>query len=242
MGLVVFLDLYGVLVDSALMERAYNERMAAILQRRFGGDLEAWRRSQAESYVWYQQRGAELDRRDGADREGDAWVEAVADLNASQLENVLQRMGVGVPAHLRNLSEAIEEETVLRIDATYPDAGPALAALREDGHRLFLSTNANRANAESALIGGGIREYFDGLLMLETARAKKDRPYYWRRAFEHAGTSPAEAVVVDDHGPFLSVAEDLGARPIQLIRPTLRRQRGRGPVIESLAELPPMLR
>lgn len=238
----VFLDLYGVLVDSAVMERAYNERMAAILQRRFGGDAGEWRRKQAESYVWYQQRGAELDRRDGRDREGDAWVEAVADLNASQLRYVLGRMGVAVPTNLRALSEEIEEETVLGIDATFPDVRPALAALRADGHRTFLSTNANRSNAESALIGGGIREYFDGLLMLETARAKKDRPYYWRRAFEHAATEPSRAVVVDDHGPFLETAANLGARPIQLIRPGLRRPRGRGPVIESLAELPTILR
>src|SRR3989304_2973105 len=69
-----------------------------------------------------------------------------------------------------------------------PAPRPALHALVTQGHRLLLSTNANRANAESALIGGGVRDLFDGLAMLETARAKKDRPYYWRRAFALAGT------------------------------------------------------
>src|SRR5206468_2399904 len=79
---IVFLDLYGVLVDSEVMNRGYNARIAAILQRRFGGDLDEWRRAQAESFEWYLARGAELDRRDGAEREGDAWVRAVTDLNA----------------------------------------------------------------------------------------------------------------------------------------------------------------
>ena len=223
------------------MNRRYNARIAAILQRRFGGDLDEWRRVQAESFEWYLARGAELDRRDGAEREGDAWVRAVTDLNADQLRLVLEWMGCDIPANLALLSEQFEEETVRGIDATFPDAKPALAAMRDAGHRLFLSTNANRTNAESALIGGGIRDAFDGLLMLETARAKKDRPYYWQNAFALAGCDPGDAYVVDDVASYLRPAEAMGARCTQIIRPGLPRERSTFPVIETLAALPARL-
>jgi len=238
----IFLDLYGVLVDSVVVETLYNERMAAILERRFGGGLDRWLRTWMESYERYQAGGAELDRRPGEEREGDAWVEAVYELNADQMRYALQHMGCEIPADLHDFAEAAEAETVRGIDGTYPDVRPALTALQDDGHRLFLSTNANRANAESALVGGGIRGFFDGLLMLETGRAKKDRPYYWRRAFEHARSRPEEAIVVDDQARFLRPAHELGARGVQLIRAGLRRATGEFPVLDSLAAVADVLR
>jgi len=234
----VFLDLYGVLADGRLMDRRYNERMAEILWRRYGGVLEDLRRLQAESFAWYQAEGAKLDERPGPEREGDPWVEAVRRLNAGQVRWMFDRAGIAPPPELAAFAEELEAEAVRGIDALYPDVKPALAALREAGHRLFLSTNANRSNAESALIGGGVRDLFDGLAMLETARAKKDRPYYWRRAFEIAATRPAEAVVVDDVARFLAPAAALGSRCIQLLRPG-RPAGDRGPwrIIESLRAL-----
>src|SRR3989449_6997385 len=233
----VFLDLYGVLVDGRVMEAAYSERMAAIFHREFGGDLATWRRVQEESYVRYQAQGAALDRRDGRDREGEPWVRAVWDINADQVRFVLNRMGVSVPPDLLPYAERVEEETVRGIDAIFPDVRPALDALRAAGHRLFLSTNANRSNAESALIGGGIRDAFDGLAMLETARAKKDRAHYWRRALELAATRES-VVVVDDEARYLVPPGEMGARCVQVIRPGRPRGRGAFPVIDSLAALP----
>jgi len=237
----IFLDLYGVLADSELMNRRYNDRMAEILWRRYGGSLADWRRLQAESFVFYQDEGAKLDARPGPEREGDAWVEAVRRLNADQVRWMFDRVGLRMPPNPVEFSEVLEAETVCGIDALYPDVKPALAALKAAGHRLYLSTNANRANAESSLIGGGVRDLFDGLAMLETARAKKDRPYYWRRAFEIAGAQPAEARVVDDEARYLAPAGTLGARCYQVIRPGRARERGSFPVIDALAALPGLL-
>ena len=239
---VVFLDLYGVLADSRVMDRAYNERMAAILRSRFGGSLDGWRALQQASYEWYKNEGAKLDARPGPEREGDAWVEAVAAMNAAQLAWMFRRAGLEVPADAARFAEDLEAETVRGIDALYADAIPALRGLKRAGHGLFLSTNANRANAESALVGGGVRDLFDGLAMLETARAKKDRPYYWRRAFELAGADATQAVVVDDEARYLDAAAGYGARCVQLIRPGRAREPGRFPVIDSLAALEGVLR
>ncbi|HEV8594769.1 MAG TPA: HAD family hydrolase [Thermoplasmata archaeon] len=241
MSRAIFLDLYGVLADSRVMERAYNERMAAILQRRHGGTLEEWRRLQLASYEWYLGEGSKLDGRPGPEREGDAWVEAVQRMNAGQILWMFDRSGRPPPEDPLRYSEDLETETVRGIDALFEDVHAGLRALKSAGHRLFLSTNANRSNAESALIGGGIRELFDGLLMLETARAKKDRPYYWRRAFEVASVRPEDTVVVDDVARFLEPASSLGARCIQLVRDGGAGTVQRFPVVTTFAAIPPMI-
>lgn len=237
----LFLDLYGVIADPQIMDVRYNERMSDLLWRRFGGSPDAWREVQLASYAWYKDEGAKLDARPGSDREGDAWVEAVQRMNANQVRWMFERVGVPIPPKLLEYAESLEAETVRGIDALYPDTRPALAALKAAGHRLYLSTNANRSNGESALIGGGVRESFDGLAILETAKAKKDRPYYWRHAFELARTPPADAIVVDDEARYLVPAADLGARCYQVVRPGRNRELGPFPVIETLAALPDLV-
>jgi len=238
----LFLDLYGVLADSRAMEKAYNSRMAAILHERCGGSLEAWRELQQRSYEWYQAQGAQLDARPGAEREGEAWVEAVARLNADQIAWMFTRAGIPTPGDAARYSEQLEEETVREIDALFEDVRPMLPRLKADGHRLFLSTNATRSNGESALIGGGVRDWFDGLVYLENAKAKKDRAFYWRRAFEIAGVQPSEAVCVDDVSRFLEPAAELGARCVQLVRGYTHRSQQRFPVLTSLEALSDWLR
>src|SRR3990172_6953956 len=87
----IFLDLYGVLADSMRMNAEYNRRMSEICVRRFGGTFERWRAIQEASFAWYQQEGAKLDARPGPEREGARWVEAVAALNAGQIEWMFPR-------------------------------------------------------------------------------------------------------------------------------------------------------
>ena len=238
----LFLDLYGVLANSHTMEPAYNARMAAILHRRHGGSFEAWRELQQKSYEWYQAEGLQLDARPGPEREGEAWVEAVARMNADQIAWMFTRAGIPTPMDAARYSEQLEEETVREIDALFEDVRPTLPRLKADGYRLFLSTNATRSNGESALIGGGVRDWFDGLVYLENAKSKKDRAYYWRRAFEIANVRPSEAVCVDDEARYLVPASNLGAQCYQVVRPGRNREHGAFPVIETLAALPDLLR
>jgi len=233
----LFLDLYGVLADSRVMEKAYNERMAAILHRRFGGSLDVWRELQLKSFEWSQGEGLKLDARPGPEREGEAWVQAVWRLNADQIAWIFSRAGIPLPLDAARYSMQLEEETVREIDALFPEVRPMIFRMKSDGHRIFLSTNATRSNGESALIGGGVRDSFDGVVCLENAKAKKDRPYYWRSAFEIAGVRAEDAVCVDDVSRFLEPAAELGARCVQLVRREPPRNQQRFPVLSSLEAL-----
>lgn len=234
----LFLDLYGVLADTAVMERAYNERMAQILHARHGGSLDTWRELHQRSYEWSQREGNKLDGRPGREREGEPWVNAVWQLNADWIAWLFNRADIPIPPDAAKYSEQLEEETVREIDALYADVRPMLPRLKALGYRIFLSTNATRSNGESALIGGGVRDLFDGVICLDNARAKKDRPFYWRRAFDIARVRPGEAVCVDDVERFLEPAADLGARCVHFLRGgEPPRGRGRFPVLTSLEAL-----
>lgn len=237
MSCCVFLDLYGVLVDSRVMGAHYRRRMAEILDRRYGGGLVKWEKIHDDAWAWYTQEGARLDAMPPEGREGDAWIEATNGLEERWVQRVFELAGLPPPEDRVRFSRELESEIVRGIDALYPDVRPTLERIKAQGHRLFLSTNASRSNGENALVGGGIRDLFDGLVLLEVARAKKDRPFYWQRAFEVAAVRPNEAVIVDDVASYLRPAAELGARCIQLIRTGAERKRGPWPIIETLEAL-----
>lgn len=239
----VFLDLYRVLADPDWMQQQYRRRMADILQRRYGVPIERGLRIHDESYDLYTQEGERLDAMHMFIGHGEKWVEAVQNFEANNIKRIFAMAGLPPPDDPIRFAPQLEEEIVLGADAIYPDVRPALKEMKAEGHRIFMSTNATRSNAESALIGGGIRDMFDNIIVMEVAESKKDRPHYWKRTFEYTGVCPAEAVVVDDVVSYLDIAGEMGMRGVQLIRPEYASlPRGRWPIIESLAELPPLLR
>ncbi len=234
----VFLDLYRVLANPGVMEQHYRQRYAEILRRDFGVPVVKGRQIHDETYAWYTAEGARLDSLQGDMRDGDEWVRAVQRMEADHLRMAFELAGIPPPPNLNTYWMKLESEICSGIDALYADVRPALAELKADGHRVYLSTNATRSNGEFALVGGGIREMFDDLVVMDNAKGKKDRPHYWRRAFSITKVKPAEAVVVDDIPAYLAPASTMGARCFQMIRPEhSNMEKGRWPVIGSLAEL-----
>jgi len=239
----IFLDLYRVLADPGLMEQHYRRRYAEILNRDFSVPIDKGTQIHDETYAWYTAEGARLDSIQGDMRDGDEWVRAVQRMEADHLRMAFEMADVPPPPNLNSYWMNLEAEICSGIDALYADVKPALIELKADGHRIILSTNATRSNGEFALVGGGIKEMFDGLVFMENAKGKKDRHHYWRRAFIVTKTKPAEAVVVDDIPAYLAPVSSMGARCFQMIRPEHSNlQKGRWPILSSLAELPAALK
>ncbi len=240
----IFLDLYRVLADPGLMEQHYRRRYAEILSRDFGVPVARGKQIHDETYAWYTAEGARLDSLQGDMREGEEWVRAVQRMEAEHMRLAFELAAVPPPPDLNDFFVKFETEIVSGIDALYADVRQALRELKAGGHRIFLSTNATRSNAESALVGGGVRDMFDGLVLLENAKAKKDRPHYWRRALNIMSVRPTEPfVVVDDIPAYLAPVSKMGARCFQMIRPEhVSVEKGTYPIISSLTELPTLLR
>jgi putative hydrolase of the HAD superfamily len=151
---------------------------------------------------------------------------ALADLRERCAAVLSERLGRTVDAD--TLVEAIRFQA-------YPDAAPALAALRDHGLRLVCVSNWD-CSLGSVLERCGLGPLLDGAVSSAEAGARKPDPAIFAPALELAGCEPGEALHVGD-----TAEEDLdGARAAGI--EALLIDRAGGGDLSSLDELPERLR
>jgi putative hydrolase of the HAD superfamily len=140
---------------------------------------------------------------------------------------------------LRRAREAMLDS--IRFSA-YPDAAPALRALRERGLKLVVASNWDCSLPE-VLSRAGLAELVDGVVASATAGADKPASAVFEAALALAGCDAAEAVHVGD-----SPSKDVAGAAAAGIRPVLLRRGGKhsrsgdpAATIASLAELPGLI-
>jgi putative hydrolase of the HAD superfamily len=148
-------------------------------------------------------------------------AESLADLRERCAQLVSRELGIEVSA--RQLVDAV------RFGA-YPDADPALAALRERGVRLVVVSNWDCSLPE-VLEGCGLAGRLDGTVTSAETGARKPEPAIFARALELAGCRPEEALHVGD-----TPEEDVAGARAAGIRPLLLDRAGDGD-ISTLAEI-----
>lgn len=116
----------------------------------------------------------------------------------------------------------------------FPDAGPALAALRKRGLQLVCVSNWD-ISLDEVLARCGIREALDGVVSSAAAGASKPDPAIFAAALELAGCRAAEALHVGD-----TSEEDVAGARAAGIRPVLLDRTGGGN-IASLEEIAGLL-
>ena len=126
----------------------------------------------------------------------------------------------------------------LRFDR-YPDAEPALRALRAGGLRLVVASNWD-CSLSGVLREAGLRELVDAVVSSAAAGVAKPDPRLFAAALDAAGCDSAEALHVGD-----SVANDVAGARAAGVRAVLLRRDGPAtgppagaPVIASLEALP----
>ena len=137
----------------------------------------------------------------------------------------------------RELGREVDAETMMaaiRFRA-YPDAAPALAALRDRGLALVCVSNWD-VSLGDVLDRCGLGEALDGVVTSAAAGAAKPDPAIFAIALERAGCEPGEALHVGD-----TPDEDIdGARAAGI--PALLIDRNGGGQLASLAEIEDHLR
>jgi putative hydrolase of the HAD superfamily len=132
----------------------------------------------------------------------------------------------------RELGSEISVEQLLssvRFEA-FPDASPALAALREQGVKLIVVSNWD-VSLESVLERTGLAPLLDDVVSSAAAGARKPDPAIFEVALELAGCEPGEALHVGD-----TPEEDVEGARAAGIRALLIDREGQGD-IASLAEI-----
>jgi putative hydrolase of the HAD superfamily len=137
----------------------------------------------------------------------------------------------------RELGQAVDVHTLMASIQfrAYPDAAPALAALRRRGMTLICVSNWDISLAE-VLERCGLAGSLDAVVTSAGAGARKPDPAIFARALELAGCEAAEALHVGD-----TAAEDVEGAGAAGIRALLIDRHG-GSQIASLAEIEQHLR
>ncbi len=115
--------------------------------------------------------------------------------------------------------------------SAYPDAIPALGALRDRGLRLIVVSNWD-CSLSRVLERCGLGELLDGTITSAEAGSRKPAPAIFERALELAGCEPEEALHVGD-----TAEEDVAGARAAGIRPLLIDRDGGGGDIASLEEI-----
>lgn len=191
----IFFDLHGTLVDIQRLRQLYIRETAAILSARYGGAYADWAKAN-ELIV--------LD-----------WDSYYADLNLSgddSLHDLYEGLYRVIRAHFRIVGVPEPDFPTLKAltlelnsappragDSFFPDAHPVVRALHERGYQLGVTTHALRREAESTLIGAGVRDYFTAPIVGPDVahRFDKDR-WFYQVPLRLAGIHPRQALVVDN--------------------------------------------
>lgn len=172
-GVIAF-DAYGTLLDV--------HSAVARLADRLGPDAAAlsalWRTKQLE-YSWV---------RALAGRYVDFWQ-----LTQDALEFALLRFPAVDPALRGDLLEAYRQLSA------YPDAGPALARLRQEGHALCVFSNGAPAMLDAALHAAGLSGAVDAVVSVHPLQTFKTDPATYHAVAERFGVPLTRAVLVSSN-------------------------------------------
>lgn len=223
----VFLDLYGVLLDSEKMYRGYRDKVAELLAARFGGDAAAWKRAHDEAFVAY------VNRVDSADWEARGWSDIVDELDARNLLEILERVGAADrPENPLAFARALEREAMVSVDARFPDARTAVERLRNAGHRVHVATGGSET-ADAALQGAGLLPLVDRLFTGHSQNTLKSRRPYWDRILQTLAVRGEDCVLVDDRLDYLEPAAAAGIAALLLDRKGYHRPEAMPPYVRA---------
>ena len=201
-------------------------RLRAALQRRLGVDIgEAAARAAIRAEIAYY-RGHLQRGRDAA---------SLAALRAACAAAMRPQLGPAADAPGAVLTAALLDALVF---SAYPDAAPALRALRAAGRRLVVVSNWD-VSLHERLAETGLAGLVDGAVAsAELGAAKPDRAIF-ERALEIAGATAADAWHVgDDVQADVEGALAAGIRPVLIARDGAAPELDGVPVITSLDALP----
>jgi 2-haloacid dehalogenase len=212
-------DAYGTLFDVA----SASERSREALGDRWQPLAELWRAKQLQ-YTWL---------RSLMGRHADFWR-----VTGDALDFAMESLGVQDPALRTRLMSLYE-----RLGA-YPEARPALEALRGAGLRLAILSNGAPRMLAAAAEAAGLAPLLDAVLSVESVGVYKPSPSVYKLALDQLRLWPNEILFVSANGWDACGAKAFGLRVAWCNRAGQPAERIPEPpdhVVRSLAELPALV-
>ncbi len=149
-----------------------------------------------------------------------------------------ERVGVPVPADIEGTVRASQLFVMSNIDCAYPDAAPAMRAMRAKGIALHLASGGQAWELEAYMRRMGVWELIGRPYGADLLGVNKTGLRYYERIAEDSGVDPGSATVVDSHAEPLEWAAHVGFNTVHLDR---LRTGSRSTRIETLDQLLPVL-
>jgi 2-haloacid dehalogenase len=186
-------DAYGTLFDIGAAVARHRDRIGAAADPL----VALWRQKQLE-YTWV---------RSLAGRYRDFWS-----LTAEALDYAMARYGLADAALRADLLDAY-----WTLDA-YPDAAPALAALRGKGVRLALFTNGGPDMARAAMKASGLDALIDDLVSVDAVGIYKTSPLAYALLRDRLSLDASEIALVSSNRWDIAGGSAFGLEAIYLDR------------------------
>ena len=231
---VVFLDDGGVLNDNERRAPEWRRLLGEYFAPRFGGTPEAWGDANAVVFggIW-----ADWERAKAGNAElGPDWF---ARQDHRWLTGMFDHVGVPWPADIEGELRGSRGHVMAHIDCAYPDAAPAMRAMKAKGLMLHLASGGTSHELEPYMRRMGVWELIDRPYGVDLIGTSKTSRRYYERIAEDSGVAPADAIVVDSHPEPLEWADAVGFHAVHLDRLATGSRFTR---IATLDQLVPLLR
>ncbi len=214
---VVFLDLHGVLVDSAALGPQYGEAQARLLAARYGGQVADWIAARRRVAGHWQENWADLDLA------GPAGADALLEGWTRNLLDNLREMGIQEdPETVRRLAPELSYQVTRQCAVHYGEVPGCLRRLRGRGLILAVLSNAHSSHVRGVLEGSDLMQYVDYAWGPDSLDLGTKNVEAYRRALAIIGVPATACLVADDNAAGIRAARELGALTVLVDRPGAR--------------------
>jgi len=131
---------------------------------------------------------------------------------------MFDRVGLPWPADIDGTIRDCRAHVMAHIDCAYPDAAPAMRAMKGKGVVMHLASGGTSAELEPYMRRMGVWELIDRPYGVDLLGAAKASRRYYERIVEDSGVDPRAAIVVDDSAEVLEWADAIGFRAVHMDR------------------------
>jgi len=206
--------------DDTLSEhRLFSQRLVITMARAMwtfhGGVVECWAKSVQvmmerleESYI------ARFCPPTGAQPFG--YREWLQEARTTAARWLYEGVGLEAPANAGQLALKGQKIALRRSVALFPRAREVVRGLQLRGFRLAIASGNDYGTLHHALVGCGLRSYFEKLYGADLVDCAKEGQEFYAAIFADLGLEPSQALVVDNDPKSIQWASEAGAQAIQV--------------------------
>lgn len=228
----IFIDLHGVLANTAALSKQYETITTDHLVTLFNlTEEDAGRRYSSARFRWKEDAINYL-KNPKTPKSGDDFMEFFNACDAQFAKYLYEGLDTSSFSESLLRTKPFEYAVSCHINALYPEVREALEQLSGLGYELHAASSSHSSHVKGFLRGNLIEHYFETITGFDTVEATKHTYAFYQRMLEQAGVEPEDAIMLGN-----SLQEIIKPRKIGMITVHVKRERYVPHEIQKLATL-----